>query len=136
MFKVFLTSALPNLVSKGDELIFSRRIFFIPPGVGAGKSSLPFGYSVVEQQIVAGGLVLVTWAREFIRVKRLAYVVSRGAKRHGVCVEAQLRPRRREFFYELPGHFVHGTQVRSETRGGINFGEQLDDLIRQRAEVH
>jgi len=53
LFKVFLTSALPDLVSKGDELIFSRRIFFIPPGVGAGKASLPFGGSVVEQQIVA-----------------------------------------------------------------------------------
>jgi len=80
--------------------------------------------------------VLVAWAREFIRIKRLAYVVGRGAIRHGFCVEAQLRPRRREFLYELPGHFVHGTQVRSETRRGVNFGEQLDDLIGQRAEVH
>lgn len=53
LFKVFLTSALPDLVSKGDELIFSRRAFLIPPGVGAGKASSPFGCSMFEQQGVA-----------------------------------------------------------------------------------
>jgi len=38
LFQVFLTPALPDLVSKGDELIFSRRIFITPPGVGTGKA--------------------------------------------------------------------------------------------------
>jgi hypothetical protein len=102
LFQVFMT-----LVSKCDELIFIRRIFITPLGMSAGKARSLFGGSVAEQQGVPGGLVLVAWTRELIRVKHLADIVGRGTVRHGIQVEAQLRPSRRERFDELLGHFVH-----------------------------
>ena len=123
LLELGLALSFPELVGERDEAFFEGHLVLVPARVrdaAAGDSRLDTG---VEEEALAGGLVLVPRALELVGVEDLPGVVNDHAQANEVCVDGDV-PRRQGLEDELRG-FADEDGVLHEPGGCAEPDEEL-----------